>query len=489
MTPSRSRHHKRHSMHDGPPTTLAALLLLALLILAGCSSATPTPSPTALPATALPATVAPATVAPATEPPPTAAPTAQPTTAPTAEPTAAPTVVPTAEPTTEPTVALPTSTPAPTATPSPLPTNTPSGFDPARTPLKLETVIEGLTRPTYLTNAGDGSGRIFVLEKPGRIRIFRNGALIAQPFLDITDRVGSTSNEQGLLGMAFSPSFASNGRFYVNYTNADGDTVISRFTLGGQANQADPASETIVLTIDQPAPNHNGGMITFGPDGMLWIGMGDGGGQGDTYHNGQNPDTLLGKILRIDVESATPYTIPEDNPWVSKTWNGADVRDEVWALGLRNPWRFSFDPENGDLWIADVGQNQFEEVNLTLAGSLGGFNFGWPIMEGLHCYQSTTCDQTGLVLPVAEYPHTGNCSITGGYVYRGAQWPALAGVYFYADYCSGTMWALTPSASGGWQAQVALQTGKNVTSFGEDEAGELYVLDDAGMVSRIALSQ
>lgn len=432
---------------------ITVLLLVAVIAVTGCSPSSP--------ATRTPA----------------ATPTAPATASATAPSTAAPTIV------------LPTPTPAPAATATPSPEPTPSAWDPAKTPLVLEPVVSGLTRPLFLTHAGDGSGRLFILEKPGRIRIVQDGVLLPDPFLDITDRVGSQANEQGLLGLAFDPSYPSNGRFFVNYTNADGDTVISRFAVGENPNRADPASEVLVLTIDQPAPNHNGGMLAFGPDGMLWIGTGDGGGAGDRLGNGQNPATLLGKMLRIDVSpagsAAAPYTIPADNPWVTADWNGRDVRDEIWAIGLRNPWRYSFDRVTGDLWIADVGQEQYEEVNLTPAGSAGGLNFGWPIMEGLHCFASVNCDATGLTLPVAEYQHSGQCSITGGYAYRGTSWPELNGVYLYADYCTGEVWGLTPAADGGLKSQTALQTGTYITSFGEDESGELYVIDDGGTVSRV----
>ena len=341
--------------------------------------------------------------------------------------------------------------------------------------------------PVYLTHAGDGSGRLFVLEKAGRIRIIADGTVVEAPFLDIVDRVGSSSNEQGLLGLAFAPDYPTSGHFFVDYTDRNGDTVISRFNVTDDPMVADAASESLVLTYAQPATNHNGGMLLFGPDGMLWIGTGDGGGANDRFGNGQNPQTLLGKMLRIDVTSdpSQPYTIPADNPWVSAQWNGQVVRSEIWALGLRNPWRYSFDAATGDLWISDVGQNTYEEVNLAPASSEGGLNFGWPIMEGLHCFQAADCDPTGLVLPIIEYDHSGNCSITGGHVYRGEA-AALQGVYFYADYCSMRIWAASPNGEGGWQSAEVLQGESPITSWGVDQQGELYIVEASGRISRLA---
>lgn len=363
-------------------------------------------------------------------------------------------------------------------------------FDPAQTALRLTTVANGLLKPDFLTHAGDGSGRLFVVEQAGRIRIIDGDKVVETPFLDISDRVGSSSNEQGLLGLAFAPDYASSGTFFVNYTNRAGDTVISRFQVTADAQVADPASETLVLTFQQPAPNHNGGMILFGPDGMLWVGTGDGGASNDRFGNGQNPQTLLGKMLRIDVMSdpTQPYTIPADNPWVTAQWNGQTVRDEIWALGLRNPWRYSFDAATNDLWIADVGQNTWEEVNFVAAGSAGGLNFGWPIMEGLHCFQQAECDATGLVPPVIEYDHSGNCSITGGHVYRGSI-PALQGVYFYADYCSMRIWAATPAGDGTWKSDLVLQSDAPITSWGADQDGELYIVEANGHISRLELAE
>jgi glucose/arabinose dehydrogenase len=396
-------------------------------------------------------------------------------------------------PTVTPTAAAPAATPAtatppaelpPTeAAPAEVPTPAAPVFDPATTTIVLQPVTTDLDQPLFVTHAGDGSGRIFVVEKQGRIRIVREGQTVATPFLDLSDRVRSTANEQGLLGLAFAPNYAETGHFFVNYTDANGDTVVSRFTTPADTpDQADPGSEFVVLAFDQPAANHNGGMVTFGPDGYLWIGTGDGGGANDRFGNGQNPATFLGKLLRLDVTSdpTVPYAVPPDNPWVAADWNGQDVIDEAWALGLRNPWRFTFDRATGDLWIADVGQNQIEEVNFVAGGNPGGLNFGWPILEGTHCFQSGSCDPAGTVLPVLEYDHGGgHCSITGGNVYRGSQFPALQGVYFYGDFCSGVIWAAMP-AGDGWSAVEVMQSGMSISSFGEDEAGEQYLTDLGG---------
>ncbi len=337
--------------------------------------------------------------------------------------------------------------------------------------------------PVFLTHAG--SERLFVVEKRGSIQALSRDGKTKEVFLDISVRVGSTSNEQGLLGLAFHPQYAENGWFFVDYTDLRGDTVVSRFQVPAGAERADPDSEEVFLRIPQPAANHNGGMIAFGPDGALYIGTGDGGAANDRFRNGQNRNALLGKLLRIRVDGAPPYAIPPDNPFVGQP----DTRPEIWALGLRNPWRFSFDRATGDLFIADVGQNEFEEIDWQPAGSLGGENYGWPIMEGLHCFQRADCDRAGLTLPIVEYDHTVGCSVTGGYVYRGQRFPALRGVYFYADYCSGTVWALWRDARGQWQHRDTLHTDLRISSFGEDVTGEIYLLDlSGGGVYRLALA-
>ena len=395
------------------------------------------------------------------------------------------------------TAALPAPTPAsviPTPTPQPLPPQPPA-FDPTTMSITLEPFATGFNRPVFLTHAGDGSQRLYVVERGGIIRVLEDGRTAPIPFLDLSERVNDGRSEQGLLGMAFDPNFAETGRFFVNYTAADDATIIARMSvLDGDPSLADPASYEQILRIEQPARNHNAGMLAFGPDGYLYVGLGDGGGAGDEYGNGQNPSSLLGKMLRIDVTSASdqPYLIPADNPWVERDWEGVDVPDEIWSVGLRNPWRYSFDFTTGDLWLPDVGQSAFEEVNLITGDGGDASNFGWPIMEGMHCFPaSSTCDPSGLVLPVAEYTHEdGNCSITGGYVYRGQSYPALDGVYFFGDYCSGDVRALRADGSGSWVQDIVYEDAGRISSFGEDAQGELYVIDIiGGTISRITMEE
>lgn len=342
--------------------------------------------------------------------------------------------------------------------------------------ISLVPFASGFTQPVQVTHAGDGSGVLYVVEQVGRIRTIRNGTVDASPFLDIAGRL-IAGGESGLLGLAFSPDYAANGRFYVNYTRTpDGATVVARFLATGTPRVADPSSEEVLLVIAQPFANHNGGQIRFGPDGFLYIGMGDGGSGGDPDNNAQNPSTLLGKMLRIDVESgAAPYAIPPSNPFVGT----AGFLGEIWALGFRNPWRFSFDRLTGDLYIGDVGQSGFEEVDFQPAGSPGGENYGWRIMEGNHCFGGAVCDPTGLVPPVAEYDHSQGCAVTGGTVYRGSAHPALTGVYFYADFCSGRIFGLLRDGPS-WQSETLLIVPLAISSFGEDEAGNLYVTDHGG---------
>lgn len=319
----------------------------------------------------------------------------------------------------------------------------------------------------------DGSGRLFIIEKVGRIRIFQNGQLLEQPFLDIDDRVGSFGNEQGLLGLAFHPQYAQNGRFFVNYTDTNGDDVIARFQVSSDSNVADPNSEVRLLTVPDPFPNHNGGVLAFGPDGYLYAGLGDGGAAGDPFGNAQKTDVLLGKILRLDVDSAEPYAVPSDNPF----------GNEVWAYGLRNPWRMSFDRATGDLYIGDVGQGAWEEVDFLPAGTGAGTNFGWDHREGAHDYEGG--GPAGMVDPIAEYSHPeGGCSITGGYVYRGAmtEW---TGIYLYGDYCTGFIWGLI-QVNGGWQEQQLFDVNFTITSFGQDETGEVYAISDNGNIYRLS---
>lgn len=429
------------------------ILIFLVVLLAGCQlfeepMVTPPVVPVPSTTTAVTATTIPATNTP---PPSETAVVAE------AEAPALPTAVSTDTPT----------SPPPTATPIPaLPINN----------IKLVPVAtEGVARPVHLTHAGDE--RLFVVQQNGVIRIIQDGVVMQEPFLNIRERVGIEGNEQGLLSLAFHPDFMENGYFYVNYTNANFDTTISRFQVDAtNPNLADAASENILLTIEQPFPNHNGGLVKFGPDGYLYIGMGDGGSQGDPQNNGQRADTLLGTILRIDVdvpEGEAAYGVPASNPFIA----AADKRNEIWAYGFRNPWRFSFDRETRDLFIADVGQNEWEEVHFQPAASQGGENYGWNILEGSHCYQRANCDTTGLEMPIFEYHHSeGGCSITGGYVYRGRAFPELTGNYLVGDFCSGIIWRLFRGADGVWQSAIVLDSEVDIASFGEDVHGELYVV-------------
>jgi glucose/arabinose dehydrogenase len=339
--------------------------------------------------------------------------------------------------------------------------------------LALGAGIGGFSSPVGITHAADGSGRIFVVEQGGRIRIVKSGVAQPTPFLDISTRI-SSGGERGLLGLAFAPDYARRGYFYVDYTNPAGDTVISRFRRSAaNADLADSASEQIIITITQPFANHNGGQLAFGRDGYLYVGMGDGGSANDPGNRAQNPLELLGKILRIDVETGRPYTYtsPASNPFV----NRAGFRPEIWALGVRNPWRFSFDRLTADLFIADVGQGSFEEIDFQPSTSAGGENYGWRIMEGTHCTNLDPCVMTGLTLPVVEYGHgAGDCSVTGGYVYRAATFPRMQGLYFYGDFCTGRIWQLHRENSV-WMTSLLLDTAIQISAFGEDEAGNVYV--------------
>jgi glucose/arabinose dehydrogenase len=361
--------------------------------------------------------------------------------------------------------------------------------EPAPATLVLQEVATGLDFPLFLTApAGDGA-RLFVVEKTGRIRVIKNGATLAQPFLDLSGRV-SGGGEQGLLGLAFHPQYAANGRFVVNYTNSAGDTRISVFKVSSNPDVADPASEQVILAVDQPFANHNGGMVVFGPDGKLYIGLGDGGSGGDPQGNGQNKGVLLGKILRVDVSGTGVLSVPADNPFAGQ----AGARPEIWSYGLRNPWRFSFDRQARDLYIGDVGQDAREEIDVsTTAAQAGrGLNFGWNTMEGLACYSpSSGCNQSGLTPPVLDYDHSQGCSVTGGYVYRGAAIPSLGGTYFYADYCNG--WVRSFRYQGGSVTEsrdwASLRPNGQITSFGEDAQGEVYLMISSGKVFRIAAAQ
>lgn len=357
---------------------IAIVTLIGGVMLAACRTATPAADiPTPPPATLIPPTPTMTPVPPT--PPPNA--TAAPLTA---------TIPPTGTP------VPPTGTPAPTTT-LPIPA------------LALRQIAAGFGEPVYLAAVPDGSGRLWVLERRGVIRLVGNGEP-ALTVLDISARVGAGGQEQGLLGMAFHPNFAANGRAFLNYTNRDGDTVVAEFRATADGSALDAGSERILLTISQPYQNHNGGQLQFGPDGNLYIGMGDGGLANDPHENGQNVASLLGKLLRISVDFGDPYTVPADNPFLDTP----NARPEIWAIGLRNPWRFSFDRETGDLWIADVGQNKFEEIDFLPFAESGGANFGWDVLEGLHCFTDDKCDPTGTVLPVVEYSHDDGCSVTGG---------------------------------------------------------------------------
>jgi hypothetical protein len=358
--------------------------------------------------------------------------------------------------------------------------DTPSG-PPAGSGLGLQEVVTGLSVPLYLTAPVGDLTRLFVVEKTGRIRIVKDGALLPDPFLDLSAKI-SSGGEQGLLGLAFDPEYAANGRFVVHYTDLAGNTALSRVQVSTDPDRADPASEQLILAATQPAANHNGGQVAFGPDGFLYLGLGDGGAGGGP---GQDLSDLLGSIFRIDVRTGDPYTVPQDNPFVAQL----DARPEVWSYGLRNPWRFSFDRANGDLYIADVGENQFEEIDVSpaAAGAGKGVNYGWSIMEGAHCLSGPGCDQTGLTPPVLEYNHSQGCSVTGGYVYRGSAIPEVQGHYFYADLCQ--RWVRSFRYADGVVTEEtswpALVTGGTIVSFGEDAAGELYILEAEGRVSRV----
>ena len=356
------------------------------------------------------------------------------------------------------------------------------GAEPGATQeLRLTEVVRGLDRPVSVFAPADGSGRIYVVEQPGRVRLVVGGTVRSTPALDLTSRV-SCCGERGLLDFTLDPAFASNGRAWVNYTDTGGDTVIASFTTRpSDPDQFDPASERIILRIPQPFSNHNGGQLRFGPDGKLWIGTGDGGSGGDPGNRAQRLDTLLGKMLRLDV-STGDLAIPEDNPFAGST----SALPAIWSYGLRNPWRFSFDRRNGDLWIADVGQGSIEEVNRALAGSAGGENYGWRTMEGSACFNPASgCNRAGLVLPVVEYRHDEGCSVTGGFVYRGRSIRSLEGRYVFGDYCSGTIWVATEQPGGSWVRDVLIQTTFNISSFGEQSDGELLVLDYGGALYRL----
>jgi glucose/arabinose dehydrogenase len=359
-----------------------------------------------------------------------------------------------------------------------------SGTGPSPLPgdftIQLIEVASGLSSPLYLTSPANDS-RLFVVEQAGRIRIIKNGQVLAQPFLDIVSRV-SSGGERGLLSVAFHPSYAANGFFYVNFTDLAGNTRVERFNVSSNPDVGDASSSKLILGVTQPFANHNGGLNLFGPDGMLYIGLGDGGSGGDPQGNGQRTNTLLGKILRIDVDNGDPYSIPSGNPFA----NQSGARPEIWAYGLRNPWRFSFDRTAGLLFVADVGQGSLEEIDV-VPTTRAGVNYGWNIMEGSSCFGSGSCSTAGLEPPVIEYNHSGGaCSVTGGYAYRGSAIPELAGHYFYSDYCAGFLRSFLYS-NGAATDQRTWDVGTigSVTSFGEDAAGEMYIVVQQGRVYRI----
>ncbi len=413
------------------------------------------------------------------------------------QPAAAPTIarvtaVPAATATTAPTdtelAEAPTETAAATAAPTvtivpptDVPASTPDASQLSLDQYALQEVVSGLTRPVVLTYADDGTDRMFIVEQRGLISVLRDGKLLDEPYLDLQDRVTDSENEQGLLGLAFSPDFAQSGRFYVYYTSEDaGKNTLSRFQADPAADVADPDSEQILLAVDDPYGNHNGGDILFGPDGYLYAGLGDGGAGGDPEDRAQNLDELLGKILRLDV-SGDKIAIPPDNPFAQ-----GGGRPEIWVYGVRNPWRFSFDRATGDLWIGDVGQNEIEEIDFLPAGQAGGRNLGWRAYEGSATYADTSHPNVDPVFPILEYHHDQGCSVTGGYVYRGQALPALNGAYFYGDFCSGHVWAAWSEDGGAtWENRLFGDAGISLSSFAQDREGELYLIDHDGVIYKL----
>jgi len=375
----------------------------------------------------------------------------------------------------------PAGSPSPGASASTQPGGSRATLDLDHLAVGFDQVVGGLVDPLAVVNAGDGSGRVFVAQQGGQIRIVRSGSLVGPAFLDISDRITS-GGERGLLGVAFHPDFPKDPRVFVDYTDTNGDTRVSSFLVDpATPDRIDASTEKRLLFVKQPFANHNGGALVFGPDGFLYVSLGDGGSGGDPMGNGQSLKTLLGKILRIDVDSTTgdrAYGIPADNPYAS----GSGGRlAEIWLTGLRNPWRMSFDRLNNDLWIGDVGQGDWEEIDVQRAGTAAGTNFGWNRLEGSHCYQpSTGCEEPGLTLPVTEYGHDQGCTVIGGNVYRGSNQPLLAGAYVFADYCSDRVWAIDPSVDGARSPTLVASTDHAFSAFGEDEAGELYAVDLSG---------
>ncbi len=375
---------------------------------------------------------------------------------------------------------------APAAQAAPVPAPPPRvtlAAAPADAEIRLALRASGLSKPVLVTSPRDGSARLFIVEQTGRIKIYHSGTILPTPFLSIFTSV-STGYEQGLLGLAFHPKYATNRKLYINYTDTNGDTVVREYRASSSnPNVVVKSTGRTILKVKQPYDNHNGGMMAFGPDGYLYIGMGDGGSGGDPGNRAQNIDSLLGKMLRINVNGSTStrnYTNPSTNPYV-----GRSGRDEIWQIGLRNPWRFSFDRANGNLWIADVGQGEWEEINRAIRTSSGAgrrTNWGWRVMEGGHCYKpSSGCDTSGKARPIVEYGHAnGRCAVTGGCVYRGRAIPALVGGYVFADFCTGELWVISANAASPATKALLLDTPHQISGFGEGGNNELYVLDHAG---------
>ena len=346
--------------------------------------------------------------------------------------------------------------------------------------VKLELFLDDLNLPVLITHSNNDDNHLYVVEKTGHIYFFDANEKYKKKklYLDASSLVTTKGNEQGFLSIAFHPNFETNGYLFIFYTAVNGDNTLARLTVyPTDAKTINLSSLEVLFAVEDPASNHNGGMLAFGKDGYLYVGMGDGGRGGDPWNNAQNKNTLLGKMLRIDVDQPFGYLIPEDNPFVKMK----NIHPEIWAYGLRNPWRHSFDSKTGDLWIADVGQNKWEEVHWQSANSKGGQNYGWRFMEGNHCYlPKKKCNDGTLILPVAEYSHKHGCSITGGYVYRGKTIPELQGKYIFGDYCTGTIWTIDKSAN--FEMQELMKTDFNISSFGEDAVGELYVVNYAGAI-------
>ncbi|HEY7738344.1 MAG TPA: PQQ-dependent sugar dehydrogenase [Candidatus Limnocylindria bacterium] len=385
------------------------------------------------------------------------------------------------------TSAEPTPEPTPRGSPTPVETPAPTGIVSGPTAVALEAAAIGFSTPTAIANAGDGSNRLFVVERGGLIRVVSpNGVVSPTPFLDLSTIVIS-NNEQGLLGLAFHPDYPENGRFFVAYTRrSDLYDVVAEYHISSDANRGDPTSEITLIAVPDPAQNHNGGGLAFGPDGFLYISMGDGGGQNDQFQNAQNLNSLLGKMLRIDVDGAPAadraYAIPAGNPFA-----GGGGAPEIWTVGQRNPWRFSFDRVVGDMYVGDVGSGQWEEIDHQPVGAPGGLNYGWPIMEGRHCLDGSTCSTEGYVLPIAEYGHDQGCAVVGGYVYRGTVQTVMNGAYIFADWCSGRIFTLDVNGEV-MTPRTVLQSGLSPSAFGEDEDGELYLVDfNGGGLYRVVL--